>query len=233
MKIDISRMHFPVTTLGPGRRLGIWFQGCSIRCPGCISADTWATGRGGLELVELFGRMETWLTQAEGITISGGEPFDQTNALGALLGGLRERTAADILVYSGYSVERLAQPLATLDGLIDALITGPFVLDAPQTLPIRGSDNQILHRLTELGRSRFEGYDERTPGNEAFDVMFDDDGTVWLAGIPRQGDFERLRVQLQRLGHRVMTTEDYRHCGSWGGHERESLPSLRTASSAA
>ncbi|MCT5046402.1 radical SAM protein, partial [Pseudomonas aeruginosa] len=27
--------------MGTGRRLGIWFQGCSIRCPGCISADTW------------------------------------------------------------------------------------------------------------------------------------------------------------------------------------------------
>ena len=40
--ISLSRLHFPVTTLGPGRRIGIWFQGCSIRCPGCISADTWA-----------------------------------------------------------------------------------------------------------------------------------------------------------------------------------------------
>ena len=116
--------------------------------------------------------------------------------------------AADILVYSGYAFERLERPLAVLEGLIDALITDPFVLDAPQTLPIRGSDNQRLHRLTALGRSRFADYDE--PGLEggAFDVMFDDDGTVWLAGIPRRGDFERLRAQLGRLGHHVMTTED-------------------------
>lgn len=208
MKIAISRMHFPVTTLGPGRRLGIWFQGCSIRCPGCISADTWATGRRGLELVELFRRMETWLNQAEGITISGGEPFDQLDALGALLRGLRERTAADILVYSGYAFENLTPALAALNGLIDALISDPFLLDAPQKLPIRGSDNQRLHRLTELGRSRFAGYDEPAHGNGAFDVMFDDNGTVWLAGIPGRGDFERLRAQLQQLGHQVMTTED-------------------------
>jgi len=208
VRVAISRVHFPVTTLGPGRRLGIWFQGCSIRCPGCISADTWAAGKGELELVELFGRMETWLAQADGITISGGEPFDQADALDALLRGLRERSAADILVYSGYSVESLAQCLVTLDGLIDALITEPFVLNAPQTLPIRGSDNQTLHRLTELGRLRFAGYDEPGRENGAFDLMFDDDGTVWLAGIPRQGDFERLRTQLQRHGHRVMTTED-------------------------
>ena len=208
MRIAISRVHFPVTTLGPGRRLGIWFQGCSIRCPGCISADTWAADRGGLELAELFGRIEAWLEQAEGITISGGEPFDQADALGALLRGLRERVAADILVYSGYAFERLERPLAALEGLIDALITDPFVLDAPQRLPIRGSDNQRLHRLTALGRSRFADYDE--PGLEggAFDVMFDEDGTVWLAGIPRRGDFERLRAELGRQGHHVMTTED-------------------------
>ena len=208
MRIAISRAHFPVTTLGPGPRLGIWFQGCSIRCPGCISADTWAADRGVLELAELFGRIEGWLEQAEGITISGGEPFDQADALGALLRGLRERVAADILVYSGYAFERLERPLAALEGMIDALITDPFVLDAPQRLPIRGSDNQRLHRLNALGRSRFADYDE--PGLEGgtFDVMFDEDGTVWLAGIPRRGDFERLRAELGRLGHHVITTED-------------------------
>ena len=208
MKIAISRMHFPVTTLGPGRRLGIWFQGCSIRCPGCISADTWATARGDLELTELFRRMETWLAQAEGITISGGEPFDQADGLALLLRGLRERTAADVLVYTGYSFEKLEPSLARLDGLIDALVSDPFIPDAPQTLPIRGSDNQRLYKLTDVGRSRFAGYDEPACGNGAFDVMFEDDGTVWLAGIPRRGDFDRLRARLQQLGHQVMTTED-------------------------
>jgi anaerobic ribonucleoside-triphosphate reductase activating protein len=152
--------------------------------------------------------MEAWLSQAEGITISGGEPFDQPDALGALLRQLRECTAADILVYSGYSREALEPRLALLDGFIDALITDPFLLGAPLTLPIRGSDNQRLHRLTELGRSRFAGYDEPVRGAGAFDVMFDDDGTVWLAGIPRRGDFERLRAKLQRLGHQVVTTQD-------------------------
>lgn len=44
MRMILSRLHFPVTTLGPGRRIGVWFQGCSIRCAGCISRDTWETG---------------------------------------------------------------------------------------------------------------------------------------------------------------------------------------------
>ena len=41
MRMRLSRLHHPVTTLGPGRRAGIWFQGCTIRCPGCMSVDTW------------------------------------------------------------------------------------------------------------------------------------------------------------------------------------------------
>ena len=43
---------------------------------------------------------------------------------------------------------------------------------------------------------------------QTFDVMFDDDGAVWLAGIPRRGDFERLKEHLGRLGHRILTSED-------------------------
>ena len=37
----VNRVHYPVTTLGPGLQAGIWTRGCSLRCPGCISPDTW------------------------------------------------------------------------------------------------------------------------------------------------------------------------------------------------
>ena len=40
--IQINKAHFPVTVLGPGRRIGLWVQGCSIGCKGCVSMDTWA-----------------------------------------------------------------------------------------------------------------------------------------------------------------------------------------------
>ena len=83
--IALSRIHFPVTTLGPGRRIGIWFQGCSIRCPGCISMDTWAPGRGITTIDEVVSAIAQWIPTADGITISGGEPFDQPVALIELL----------------------------------------------------------------------------------------------------------------------------------------------------
>jgi anaerobic ribonucleoside-triphosphate reductase activating protein len=71
-------MHFPVTTLGPGRRVGVWLQGCSIRCQGCISVDTWIKDRGITTVDEVVTALQLWLSRADGITVSGGEPFDQT-----------------------------------------------------------------------------------------------------------------------------------------------------------
>ena len=182
MELSLSRVHFPVTTLGPGRRLGIWFQGCSIRCPGCISADTWGPGQRRIALARLLADIQPWLEQAEGITVSGGEPFEQFAALLALLGELRQRSRADILVYSGYPLEHLHAQLEQAAGLIDALISDPYQQHAEQSLALRGSDNQRLSLLTDLGRARLGGYQRPLRENDkALDLMFDHDGSVWMA----------------------------------------------------
>ncbi|MGZ3458532.1 MAG: 4Fe-4S single cluster domain-containing protein, partial [Archangium sp.] len=159
MRLFLSRLHFPVHTLGPGARIGLWLQGCSIRCPGCISADTWAPERGETTVAAVMATLAPWLPVADGITVSGGEPFDQPEALRALLAHLREVTPGDILVFTGYAREALEEPLRAYAGLIDALITDPFEVASPQTRALRGSDNQRLHCLTPLGEARFRAYE--------------------------------------------------------------------------
>ncbi|MCK9800054.1 radical SAM protein [Pseudomonas sp. MAFF 302030] len=204
MNISLSRVHFPVTTLGPGRRLGIWFQGCSIRCEGCISADTWGPGKQPLALEQLLEDIQPWLVEAEGITLSGGEPFDQPEALLALLGALRQRTRADILVYSGHTLETLQPLLQRAQGLLDALICDPFEQQQAQTRVLRGSDNQRLIFFTELGRQRLGAYERPLQADDrALDLMFDDDGSVWMAGIPRRDDLLHLRDLLHDQGHQL------------------------------
>lgn len=204
MDLSLSRMHFPVTTLGPGRRIGIWFQGCSIRCPGCISADTWGPGHRRLSLEQLLEQITPWLHEAEGITISGGEPFDQLDALRSLLEGLRRLSELDILVYSGYSLEQLNEPLLQTKGLIDALISDPYIEALSQTMAFRGSDNQRLSLLTPLGRARLGQYERLLePTEKALDLMFDENGSVWMAGIPRRDDLLRLRDLLHEQGHHL------------------------------
>lgn len=208
MNLYLSRLHFPVTTLGPGRRVGIWFQGCSIRCEGCVSADTWAPGRGRTTLEEVVSRLEPWLEVADGVTITGGEPFDQPDALAALLAAIRLRSSGDILLYSGYSMAVLQEQVQRFSGLVDALMSEPYDAEAGQTLALRGSDNQRLHLLTSLGEERFATYlGARAKNDPGIDLMFDDDGIVFMAGIPRPGDMERLRALLASCGHVAQTSE--------------------------
>ena len=214
-EIAISRIHFPVTTLGPGRRVGIWVQGCSIRCPGCISIDTWVQGRGRTDVNKVLGAIAPWISTADGFTISGGEPFDQPDALSALLAGIRKLSAADILVFTGHALEAIGPKLSSMDGLIDALIADPFDESAPQTLALRGSDNQRLVLLTALGRERFADYERCVDVRErGVDVMFDGNGEVWLAGIPARDDFRRLQYLLREAGAEVAISQDRR--GSTG-----------------
>lgn len=208
MRIGISRLHFPVTTLGPGRRIGVWLQGCSIRCPGCISADTWGFGRGQTAVSDVVAAIEPWIGDASGVTISGGEPFDQPDALRELLKAVRHLGGLDVLVYSGYSFEHLAEKLSQMPGLIDAIITDPFMVQSPQTLALRGSDNQRLHLLTDIGELRFKKYERLLAVDDrALDLMFDEDGSIWFAGIPRRGDLLRLQGLLSEQGHEIRTTE--------------------------
>lgn len=208
MEISLSRVHFPVTTLGPGRRVGIWMQGCSIRCPGCISSDTWAKKMPETTVGELLVRVGPWLQSCDGVTISGGEPFEQPAALGQLLRGIREVSGANILVYSGKTFSELAEEPPVTAGLIDCLISEPFELNSPQTKYLMGSDNQQMTCLTPLGRTVFSPLNRLADGSDRrMDVMFDEDGVVWLAGIPGRGDMARLQVLLEERGTYLRTTE--------------------------
>ena len=166
VNIAINKAHYPVTVLGPGRRIGLWLQGCRIQCAGCVAQDTWAADPGRVISVA---RLLTWCKSVteksaetlEGITISGGEPFDQPKALAALLDALHlwRRTSAlplDILCYSGYPLKTLQKRHAALLQKLDALIPEPYVDAAPLTQLWRGSANQslILRATRRIWRQR-------------------------------------------------------------------------------
>lgn len=206
--MGLSRVHFPITTLGPGKRLGIWFQGCHLRCVGCISIDTWPTAKKTSDIDVLLEQIAPWIKQAEGVTISGGEPFEQPEALIYLVRRLKQLTSVDILVYSGFDFADIATIVYASYPNIDVLISNPYNHRAPQTTVLRGSDNQQMHLLTELGNIRFKTLQNQlvTPQTPVLDIMFDQDGSVWFAGIPRQDDFLLLQTLLESDGHQVKTT---------------------------
>ena len=193
-QLRVSRVHAPVTTLGPGRRLGIWLQGCSIGCAGCVSRDTWDAS-GGVsvsvsEVVDYFAsRMEA--LSLTGVTISGGEPFEQPDALLELLVSLRRRSKGreiDILCYSGLPQKRIEKRFLAHLRLLDALMPEPFVEKRKGAARWRGSTNQPLVLLTDLARRRFLNEPE---SSDAMQLVVAEQ-QVWLVGIPRSHDMERL-----------------------------------------
>ena len=205
--VRISRLHFPVTTLGPGRRVGLWFQGCSIGCAGCISVDTWDAGEGHVPLASVVAALARFAPEADGLTVSGGEPFDQPDALAALLTAWRGLSSRSIFLFTGYERAAIGPWLSEHPGLVDAVMTGPFRSDLPQTRALRGSDNQALHILSALGEE-LRGHDRAAgDADRRLDVLFDARGQAWFAGIPARGDLARLRRLLALRGHIAETSD--------------------------
>ena len=91
---------------GPGTRFTLWVQGCSRRCVGCFNPDTWSVDGCGIymSVEEIIARIPE--QGIDGITVSGGEPFDQSEELAALL-KLAHEKGLETLVYSGYTYEQL------------------------------------------------------------------------------------------------------------------------------
>ena len=208
MKISINKAHFPVTVLGPGKRLGIWLQGCSIGCKGCVSQDTWKRDPGrDMTVAQLL----TWCRQTategfDGVTISGGEPFDQAAALSALLDGLshwREHNKLDfdILCYSGYPLATLRKKHEVILKKLDALIPEPYVDAKPLTHVWRGSSNQTLEILSERGKNRYASYLHAVAdhANKRIQTMLDGN-QMWYVGIPDRGDMNALEESCKSKG---------------------------------
>lgn len=166
-----------------------------------------------MTVADLLRQCAAELAEADGVTITGGEPFEQPEALKELLAEIQSslRRGADVLVYSGICIEHLQPHLSQLEGLIDVLCAGPFQLHSSQTRPLMGSDNQELLLLTEIGRRNFSGYLRvRNAADDVLDLMMDSDGTAWMAGIPKRGDLGRLQSILLERGFSSVTTEDGR-----------------------
>lgn len=196
----MSRVHHPVTALGYGRRVGVWFQGCSLHCHGCISRDTWkpAPPEDMVDVDDLLDRIRGY-GDVDGLTISGGEPFDQPAALKHLLHGYRQitdPTTTDILVYSGYTTGHLRRRHPDIAALPDVLVTGPFRMDLPGDR-LRGSTNQELVIQSTLAQLRYG-----TPSTETSPTMqvVVAGESLWMIGIPAAGDMERLRERLAARG---------------------------------
>jgi anaerobic ribonucleoside-triphosphate reductase activating protein len=171
---------------GPGTRFAIWFQGCTLRCPGCFNPDTHSHQDRFLVHTDLLVRqVVTIQREIEGVTVSGGEPLQQAIGLIRLLTGIRDSTRLSIILFSGHSMESIAKMPhgKTVLDCLDVLIAGPYIQDMHFGSGLLGSSNQQIHFLTQrYGREDFN----RIPPCE---VRIQKDGRIEITGIePPIGD---------------------------------------------
>lgn len=144
---------------GPGFRFAVYAQGCPHACPGCHNPQTHPfEGGRPMEPADLIALAKKSPLQ-RGITLSGGEPFCQAEAL-VPLAQLARENGYNIWIYSGYTYEVLTSDAAPagsaeLLDLCDVLVDGPY-LEAKSSYDakFRGSTNQ---RLIDLGKTRASG----------------------------------------------------------------------------
>ena len=92
----VDNILYPVTALGPGRRIVIWTAGCHRHCDGCANPELWEARHyqkiSPERLADMVGSlMDQKKGQVDGLTITGGEPFEQAGDLCIFLDLLREK----------------------------------------------------------------------------------------------------------------------------------------------
>ena len=145
---------------GPGIRYSIFVQGCSHGCPGCHNPESHSPKGGELRSIEsVLGGIRSNKLIA-GVTLSGGEPFEQPHACAVLAQQLKA-DGYNVWIFTGYLYEDLmkmsqANPdIACLLNNIDVLVDGPFVEELKSLeLDWRGSSTQ---RVIDLAKTRDVG----------------------------------------------------------------------------
>lgn len=167
---------------GPGERWALWVQGCSIGCADCCNPHTWPAD-GGVEIPVDALIADALDAGVEGITLIGGEPFEQAAPLARLAHAARTH-GLGVICFTGYTMARLrneARP--DWDALLagcDLVVDGPFVAGRPDTArPWVGSTNQQFHHVT----NRYAG-EELAPKAATLEIRVRRDGVVTAVGWP-------------------------------------------------
>ena len=135
---------------GPGRRYTLWVQGCSIRCLGCMNVDTWDPAGGYDISVDDLVKDIQGIKNLDGVTITGGEPFDQFEPVFELCSKLFG--VYSIFLTSGYTLKQIHQKKITkIMDVLDIVCLGPFEKDKICKNKWKGSENQEIIYLTDMG----------------------------------------------------------------------------------
>lgn len=185
--LRVHRILERSTANGPGTRAVVWVQGCTLNCSGCINPETHAEVGGEVWSSLGLSAHLLELRDLDGVTFSGGEPFQQAAGLAAVARAVRS-AGLSVVCYSGHTYEELrassAYGVAALLGEIDLLIDGRFVPAKAASLTWRGSTNQRLLALTDRYATEVVAALESEPSSSTFaELRLGCDGALTLTGF--------------------------------------------------
>ena len=184
MLIQIHDLIPQTRAEGPGLRFCIQVQGCSIRCKGCALPQTWSPHEGKTmrtrDLIKYI--LET--PDIQGITLLGGEPFEQAEALSEIAEQVKAH-GLSVVTFSGYSFKKLKDSKKKHDQRLlqttDLLISGPFQQNQMDlTRPWIGSRNQEFHFLTDR-YSELSSTLASLPNR--LEIRIKEDGSIFINGM--------------------------------------------------
>jgi len=164
--MQIDRIIFPITSLGPGERLIIWTVGCSIRCSCCSNPELWRSDPDkDINVYELINTIKQAIgsQKIDGITITGGEPLEQIGELIEIL-PLLSKFTDDVLLYTGHCYEEITKSLKiseldTLRQYVSVLIDGCYRENLnDNSCTLKGSTNQNLHFFSDSFKEKYTEY---------------------------------------------------------------------------
>ena len=153
---------------GLGIRVSIFVSGCTNRCKGCFQPQTWDFEYGRPYTPEIEDLIISELSKSyyDGLTILGGEPFEQSNQreIVKLIRRIRtELPDRNIWIYTGFTYDKDlvkggCRYIECTDQILDntdILVDGKFVEELKKiTLKFRGSSNQ---RIIDMRKTRASG----------------------------------------------------------------------------
>jgi anaerobic ribonucleoside-triphosphate reductase activating protein len=172
---------------GPGIRSVIWVQGCRRKCPGCINPHTHEHKAVKLLDPEELGKKLAQIKGTIGITISGGEPFEQAEGC-AILAETIKQYGKSVMVFSGFPFEQLKDSeLSEVKRFlcnIDLLVAGPYIRELGcESRLWRASSNQTVHFLNPDLKPDDTGYE-----NDPVIEISTDGQTMSYTGFPELED---------------------------------------------
>lgn len=144
---------------GEGIRTSIFVTGCTHNCKGCFNKEYQDFSAGEIWTDEETERVIRFLNDPmiSGLSLLGGEPFQNAKELSEILREIKGSTDKDIWVYSGYTFEQIckSEEMKNLLILCDVLVDGLFIEEKKDLrLRFRGSSNQ---RILDVQKSLASG----------------------------------------------------------------------------